>query len=73
MKFQDTIYMIEAWREFISDNSIFLLKNPKGETWIVSISDNPTISYDYSYSGIPTTLGFSYTECRDINEIAIIN
>lgn len=73
MSFQDTIYMVEAWRKFISENSLYLLKNPKGEMWIVSVSDNPTTSYDYSYSTIPTTISFTYTECRDINEIAIIN
>ena len=50
-----------------------MLKNPKGDVWVISVTDNPTRTYDYSNKLMQTTINFSFTECMDINDIAIVN
>ena len=50
-----------------------MLKNPKGDVWVISVTDNPTRKYDYSNKLMQTTINFSFTECMDINDIAIVN
>ena len=72
-KITDSIYKVQAWNKFISENELFVLKNPKGDVWVVSITDNPTRKYDYSNKLMQTTINFSFTECMDINDIAIVN
>lgn len=71
--FEDTIYKVEAWRKFITSHELFLLKNPKGDVMIVSITDNPTTQYNYKTKLMQTTINISYTECMDISDIAIVN
>ena len=72
-KITDSIYKVQAWNKFISENELFVLKNPKGDVWVVSITENPTRKYDYSNKLMQTTINFSFTECMDINDIAIVN
>ncbi len=73
VEFKDDIYMVESWRKFISESELYLLKNPKGDVWIVSITDNPTTNYDYSNEYMPTTISFNFTECRNLDDIIISN
>jgi hypothetical protein len=68
----DNIYMVEDWRNFITQNSLFLLKNPKGDIFVVGISASPTTSYEYKYKQKTTTVSFSFTECRNIKDIVIL-
>lgn len=72
-KITDSIYKVQAWNKFISENELFVLKNPKGDVWVISVTDNPTRKYDYSNRIMQTTINFSFTECMDINDIAIVN
>ena len=72
-KLTDSIYKAQEWRKFITENELFLLKNPKGDVWVVSITDNPTTKYNYQNKLKQTTVSFSFTECRDIKDIAIVN
>lgn len=72
-KLTDSIYKVQEWRKFITENELFLLKNPKGDVWVVSITDNPTTKYNYQNKLKQTTVSFSFTECKDIKDIAIVN
>lgn len=71
MRFDDTIGKVEKWREFVSQDTPYLLKNSKGDVWIVSINDSPTTEYDESLRGCPTTISFSFMECDDVNKVLI--
>lgn len=71
-KYKDTINMVKAWREFITKNSIFLLKSQKGDVWVVNITDSPTTSYQEMLKEIPTTFSFSWSECCDLEKIFIV-
>lgn len=71
-KYKDTINMVKAWREFITKNSIFLLKSQKGDVWVVNITDSPTTSYQEMLKEIPTTFSFSWSECCDLENIFIV-
>lgn len=71
MKYKDTIDMIKAWRQFITKNSIFMLKSQKGDVMIVNVSDAPSTSYSEMENGIPTTFTFNWNECMSVNDIVI--
>lgn len=65
-EFEDTIALVKAWRKFISQPCPFLLKSPKGDIWIVNITDAST-SYDESTPNKYTTFSFSWAECDSID------
>lgn len=71
MKYKDTIDMIKAWRQFITKNSIFMLKSQKGDVMIVNVSDAPSTSYSEMENDIPTTFTFNWNECMSVNDIII--
>lgn len=72
-KLTDSIYKVQEWRRFITENEVFLLKNPKGDVWVVGVSDNPTTQYQYGNRLMQTKIKFSFTECEKIEDIAIVN
>lgn len=72
-KLTDSIYKVQEWRKFISESEVFLLKNPKGDVWVVSVTDNPTTQYQYGNKLMQTKISFSFTECMDIKDVAIVN
>lgn len=69
--FSDTIYMVEAWRKFISQYETYLLKNPKGDVWAVSIHDNPTSAYDYNFDPSSTQVTFNFIESHKLDDLVI--
>lgn len=71
-QFDDYIAKLDRWREFVSLNTPYLLKNTKGDVWVVNISDNPTFEYDESLKGAPVTISFDFIECDSINNITIL-
>lgn len=70
-KFADTIDMVNAWREFITQDGIFMLKSPKGDVFIVVITDAPTTTYQEDNIAFPTTFSFSWAECASLDDIFI--
>ena len=70
-KFEDNIALVRAWREFITQKGVFLLKSQKGDVWVVNITDNPTTDYDESYHTIPTTFSFSWAEAYDVHDLLL--
>lgn len=70
-KYIDDIALVRAWRKFITQKKMFLLRSQKGDVWVVKIVENPSTQYQENYSKIPTTFTFSWAECCNINDIDI--
>lgn len=70
-EYVDNITLVNAWRKFITQDKIYLLKSQKGDVWVVNIVDNPETTYQENYYKIPTTFSFSWAECCNINDIEI--
>lgn len=70
-EYVDNITLVNAWRKFITQDKIYLLKSQKGDVWVVNIVDNPETTYQENYYRIPTTFSFSWAECCHINDIDI--
>lgn len=67
--YQDDIYYIEQFYEFITQPSMFLLKSPKGDVFVVNITES---SREYEdYHGSPTKINFSWVECENIDNLII--
>lgn len=69
-KWVDDINLIKEWREFITQNKQFLLQSPKGDVWVVSVSDNPTTEYEQG-SHIATYVSFNWVETEKADNIII--
>lgn len=67
-EFVDNIELITAWRKFITRDAEYLLKSPKGDIWVVGITDSPSTSYDESSVDILTKFTFSWAELRSVKE-----
>ena len=63
---------IKAWKSFIEQDCLFMLKSEKGDVWFVNISDNPVRVYDCSYNEMPTTITYNWCEVEDIDNIVVI-
>lgn len=71
-KYEDNIELVQAWRDFITRPSIYMLKSQKGDVWVVNIIDAPTTTYDEGIKELPTTISFSWAECMNIKDIIIL-
>lgn len=69
--YKDDIDLIRAWRQFISRQSIFMLKTQKGDVLVVGVVDSPTTTYQENNSKLPTTFSFNWIEVCDINDIKV--
>jgi hypothetical protein len=70
--FVDNFALVKAWREFISSPNPFLLKSPKGDIWIVNITDSNT-SYEENTPDINTRFSFSWAECDNVATSRIVS
>lgn len=61
-----------AWKEFCNDGELKLLKDIKGNSWVVQIVENPTNNINSISYNMPTTISFSWKEVLNINDISII-
>lgn len=69
--FDDDIYKVKAWKQFITGDNPFLLKSVKGDCWIVNIIDNPTRNYDESVMQLLTSVTYQWAECENIDNSLI--
>lgn len=69
-KWVDDINLVKEWREFITQNKQFLLQSPKGDVWVVSVSDNPTTEYEQG-NHIATYVSFNWVETEKVDNIII--
>ena len=66
----NAIDMLKAWREFVQSKNPKLLKDVKGQSWIVQIvsSQNTPMAH---VQGQPDTISFSWTQIGDTDNIII--
>ena len=62
-----------AWKEFVSNGSLKLLRDTKGNGWLISIIDTPSYSINTQAINQLTTITFSWQEIVDLTEVSIIN
>ena len=70
-EFEDDIEVVKAFRRFISQDCLFVLRSQKGDVWLVKIVDNSTTKYNESVSKIPVDFSFSWVECGDVDSILV--
>lgn len=74
--------LIDKWSSFVEQNHICLLRNPKGDSIIISIDANTTRQYmneisnwnintDYQITSRPTKISFNFTEVKKKDEVEI--
>lgn len=68
-KYKDTIDMVNAWRDFISRDSIYMLKTKKGDVLLVNIFGTPTVEYDEGSPLIPARVSFEWAECESLDNV----
>ena len=64
---------LEAWRDFVYNNNLKLLKDCQGNKWIVSITDSISRSIENKSSQYPTRISFTWQEVMDAKTTPIIN
>lgn len=62
----------EAWRKFCNSGNLKLLKDIKGNAWIVQIINTPVENINLMNNNMPTTISFDWQEADDINSAAIV-
>lgn len=63
-------YMVEKWRELVSTGTPKLLRDTKGQSWIVQIMDGTTTTNE-SISIKPDMINFSWRQIADTNDVII--
>lgn len=64
---------LNAWREFCADGELKLLRDIKGNGWIVQIIDSPSYTIENKSNLKQTKISFSWQEVKDINTCSIIS
>ena len=62
----------KAWKSFITDGKLKLLKDYKGNAWIVMVQANPTYQVDYKSNLMETMVSFEWQEAEDVSKVAIV-
>ena len=57
------------WKE---NGKLKLLKDYKGNSWIVMVQANPTYQVDYMSNLMETMVSFEWQEAEDANKVAIV-
>lgn len=63
-------FMVEKWREFVASGTPKLLRDAKGQSWIVQIMDGSTTTNE-AISIRPDTINFSWRQIADTNDVII--
>ena len=67
----ESIDMLEAWRSFVQSKNPKLLKDVKGQSWIVQITSNQNTPMAH-VQGKPDTISFSWIQIGDTKDISIV-
>lgn len=62
-----------AWREFINNSSLKLLKDYKGNSWVIQVTSAPTYNINMQSNLLQTTISFSWQEALDVDSISIVS
>ena len=71
--FEDDIEVVNAWRRFISQDCMFVLRSQKGDVWLVKIVDSSSTKYNESVSKLPVDFTFSWVECGNVDDILVVD
>lgn len=63
---------LESWKEFCANGNLKLLRDIKGNAWIVQIIDSPKSTIELSGNISQTTISFSWQEIEDISSYSIV-
>lgn len=63
---------LKLWEQFVTDGEIKLLKDQKGNAWIVQILANPSKNIDLKNSLYPVTISFQWQEIAKIDGASIV-
>lgn len=69
--FKNDASVMAEWREFISQDCPFILRNQKGDVWLVRITDGGSISYGEDARQIDSKVTFSWVECGSVYDYLI--
>lgn len=67
----NNIQKFRKWKSFCNNDNLKLLRDIKGNRWIVKIHENPTIKNNDNSNEQIYTISFSWSECMD-NNISIV-
>ena len=71
-QFDNSFTRQNQWLEFIKNNDLFMLKSPKGDVWVVSLTENgANRSYDTAGNEIFTQISYDWVEVYNINDCII--
>ena len=70
MSTNEKAFMVEKWREFVATGTPKLLRDTKGQSWIVQIMDGTTTTNE-TISIKPDTISFSWRQIAGTNDVII--
>lgn len=68
----DNNILIKAWHKFIRNYDAYLLKDLKGNVFIVQITDTPTVSWKEQDPVRPTKINFNWIEVANVDSTEIL-
>ena len=67
----DDISLVKKWVKFINGDNDFMLKNPKGDVWIIEVTGAPSRAYEYGTDIMVTTIKYDWVQVADTDKTAI--
>lgn len=71
-KYENNIKKLNDWKNFCKDGQLKLLKDYKGNKWIVQILENPVHTINIKTMEQMTTISFNWSEVMDSTGLSII-
>ena len=70
MSTNEKAYMVGEWRKFVATGTPKLLRDIKGQSWIVQIMDNTTTTNEVTAT-LPDTVSFSWKQIASADDAII--
>ena len=67
----DDISLVKKWVKFINGDNDFMLKNPKGDVWIIEVTGTPSRAYEYGTDIMVTTIKYDWVQVADTDKTVI--
>ena len=64
---------LESWKEFCSNGNLKLLKDIKGNAWVIQIIDSPKSTIEMNSNIYQTMVSFSWQEIEDVSSYSIVD
>jgi L-rhamnose mutarotase len=63
---------LQRWKDFCNDGELKLLKDRKGNAWIVQIAESPTYSINLTSNLNQTVVSFTWVEVSSLDNVIIV-